>query len=157
MKRYYLTVYKQFPKVTYYTVVEEGKENNETDQFFLRFRDKEKNQKDVQTIKYWLEKIGKEKGALERFFRPERKATAIPIPPPQCDLRLYCHRISDDIVILGGGGEKTSKKVKDSPDALPHFDLMNLIAAFVNSRLQKGQLYTENGKLVGSLKFTTRN
>ena len=154
MKRYHLTVYKALPKVTYYTICIDGKENNETDEFFLRFHDKKKFKKDVQIIKYWLGKIGTENGAQERYFRPEGKAKAIPIE--RSKLRLYCHRISNQIVILGGGGEKTSEKVQGSPDALSHFNLMNTIAAFVSSRLQNKRLTIKGNELIGNLTFTKK-
>lgn len=154
MKRYHLTVYKELPKVTYYTICIEGKEHNETDEFFLRFRNNKKFKKDVQIIKYWLQKIGTENGAQERYFRPERKAKAIPID--RSKLRLYCHRLSDRIVILGGGGEKSSQKVQGSPDALSHFNLMNTIAAFVNSRLHNQKLTIEGSELIGNLTFTKK-
>lgn len=154
MKRYSLTIYKKFPKVTYYTIHSEGEEYSETDKFFLRFDGKKRFATDVQHIKYWLEKIGNENGAQERYFRLEGRAKALPLHPPRTKLRLYLHRISDDIVILGGGGKKTSKKVQNSPDALPHFELMNMISSFVDSRLRKQQLFIKNGELKGSLKFS---
>ena len=56
---------------------------------------------------------------MERYFRPEGNLNdrihALPlytIPrPKQCNgtLRLYCIRISDQLLILGGGGEKTTQ------------------------------------------------
>ncbi|MGW8121720.1 hypothetical protein ACV07N_03595 [Roseivirga echinicomitans] len=156
MKRYHLVIYKVLPKVTFYTVCTDGKENSETDEFFIRFKDREKFNRDVQIIKYWLEKIGTVNGAQERYFRQEKRAKAIPIPPPGSKLRLYCHRVSDEIVVLGGGGQKTSKKVQDSPDALPHFDLMNDIAAFVNTRLRNQKLTIKDKELIGNLNFTKK-
>lgn len=50
-------------------------------------------------------------GALERFFRPEGgindSVQALPIESGK--LRLYCLRLSDQIVILGNGGVKNTR------------------------------------------------
>lgn len=57
-----------------------------------------------------------DKGALERFFRNEGrmkdnlKALAI----DSHKLRLYCLRISDQILILGNGGVKTTRTYQEN-------------------------------------------
>ena len=65
-----------------------------------------------------IESIAKvsETGAKERFFRPEGslndRVVAIPLATRPRDrtrhgsLRLYCIRVSENLLILGGGGEK---------------------------------------------------
>ena len=69
--------------------------------------------------------IGKE-GVLESFFRPEGKFSdrvcAIPLltyprkPSDNCgSLRLYCIRMTDSLLILGGGGEKKTRVYEDDP------------------------------------------
>lgn len=56
-----------------------------------------------------------EKGALERFFRNEGKMSdnlcALSIDSRR--LRLYCLRISDQILIVGNGGEKTTRTFQE--------------------------------------------
>lgn len=153
MKRYSIELFKSFGKVNFYTVHKRGSNFSETDNFLLRFKDDPKHTKDVQTITYWIEKIGREYGANERYFRPERKAHAIPIPPPKSKLRLYCLRINEQIVVLGNGGKKTSQKVQDSPDAFPHFELMNKLAHIFNLKKEKGEITIEENELQGDLSF----
>ncbi|RYE55045.1 MAG: hypothetical protein EOP48_11030, partial [Sphingobacteriales bacterium] len=115
--------YLTLKMVTYYTVRIRGETLSETEKFFQRFNGTA-YEKDLGNLRYWLEeKIGKERGATERYFRPEKKAHALPPPIPSSDLRLYCYRCSDSIVILGNGGLKESKKAQDSPDCYPHFQL----------------------------------
>jgi hypothetical protein len=41
------------------------------------------------------------------------------------ELRLYCVCVTEKVVILANGGVKTSQKVQDSPDLLPHFRFVN--------------------------------
>lgn len=152
MKRYQITLYKHFPNASLYTIHEQNAALCETDQFFLRFKDDPDRTRDVQIIKEWLEQIG-ERGALERYFKPEGNAMAIPIPPPKSDLRLYCYRVSDEILILGNGGIKTSKKVHDSPDALPHFNLMNSVAYIFSLKRGRNEITVDDFDLVGDLNF----
>lgn len=152
MKRYQITLYKQYPNVGLYSIQEQGASLCETDQFFKRFKDDETYSRDIQIIKRWVEQIG-ERGAKERYFKPEGRAKAIPLPPPKSDLRLYCYRISDNILILGNGGIKTSKKVKDSPDAFPHFKIMNDVAFVFELKRSKGEIKVDGTSLSGDLSF----
>lgn len=152
MKRYQITFYKAFSGANLYSIHEQGTALCETDQFFSRFMANPAFGADIQIIKGWMEKIG-EHGALERYFKPEGKALAIPVPPPKSDLRLYCYRVSDEILIVGNGGIKTSKKVKDSPDCFPHYELMNRLAYIFEMKRAKGQIGIREGKVVGDLDF----
>lgn len=152
MKRYFeIKPYVSFDKTYFYTIEEVGKGINETDEFFIRFKDDPDYQKDIETIKYWIQKIGKESGALERHFRPESKAKAIPIIKSK--LRLYCFRISDELVILGNGGIKSSQKVQDSPDAFPHFEVMNTVAFVIQMKLENNQIDITGKDISGDLTF----
>lgn len=153
MKRYTIELFKSFEKTIFYTIHEREMDYSETDKFFLRFKDDPKHIKDVEIIKYWIEKIGREYGAKDRHFRPERKAHAIPIPPPKSNLRLYCYRVNEQIVILGNGGKKSSQKAQDSPDAFPHFTLMNNFASIFKIKLESGNIAIENKQLKGDLSF----
>lgn len=60
-------------------------------------------------------------GAQERYFRPEGKMIdylfAIPQKGLDCELRVFCLRISEKLVILGNGGikKKSVKKYQDDP------------------------------------------
>lgn len=153
MKRYTIELYKSFEKTIFYTIHEREVTFSETDKFFLRFKDNPKYIKDIEVIKYWIEKIGREYGAKDRHFRPERKAHAIPIPPPKSDLRLYCFRVNEQIVILGNGGKKSSQKAQDSPDALPHFKLMNDFVSIFKIKLENGNITIKNDRLKGDLSF----
>ena len=57
-------------------------------------------------------------GAFERFFRPEGKmsdrVTALSIDSRK--LRLYCLRISDQILIVGNGGIKSTRTYEESTE-----------------------------------------
>jgi hypothetical protein len=62
-----------------------------------------------------------ENGAQERYFRPEGKMldylTAIPQKGLGCELRVFCLRLSEKVIILGNGGIKPKgvRKYQDDP------------------------------------------
>jgi hypothetical protein len=62
-----------------------------------------------------------EHGAQERYFRPEGKIldylTAIPQRGLGCELRVFCLRLTENIIILGNGGIKTKdvRKYQEDP------------------------------------------
>ena len=97
-----------------------GKETTEFQEFLISFKDIDDNylRSDFNRILASLSTMINN-GIMERYFRPEGNLNdrihALPlytIPrPKQCNgtLRLYCIRISDQLLILGGGGEKTTQ------------------------------------------------
>ncbi|HCX23893.1 MAG: hypothetical protein CMB80_12685 [Flammeovirgaceae bacterium] len=155
MKRYTITKYHEYPAVQLYTVEFEGLESNETDLFISRFSSLEEHSFDFNAIISWINRIG-EYGALERYFRPEKRACAIPISSGH-NLRLYCFRVTDEILILGNGGVKSSQKVKNSPDCFPHFEIMNQVATKVYWALKNEKLKIAGRELIGKLNFKTQS
>ena len=95
-------------KTALYSISFENDGTTEFEKFVEEFEQNAKYNRDYQRIIAALQAI-LNLGALERFFRPEGKikdsVAAIPIEGGK--LRLYCLRISEQIVILGNGGERT--------------------------------------------------
>ena len=87
---------------------------SEFEKFLNEFKDNATYNRDFNVILLALSKII-DKGALERFFRNEGrmndnvKALAI----DSRKLRLYCLRISDQILILGNGGVKNTRTYQE--------------------------------------------
>ena len=156
MKRYRITLYKKYQKVSFYTIHEQEEELCETDKFFVRFKDDPAYVTDIQIIKYWMERIGNEQGAMERHFRPEKRAHAIPIPPPKSKLRLYCYRLNEQIVVLGNGGIKSSRSAQGSEETKPHFDLANDLAYILNLKISKQEITIQGQDLHGDLEIYTK-
>jgi hypothetical protein len=105
---------EQHTKATFYTFRFQDEEFSEFDKFFNQFNEQEKFDKEMDTITYWMQVIGRE-GVLERYFRPEGgNAKAIPIDIGR-KLRLYCFRIDNIFLLIGGGGHKLVKKYQDDP------------------------------------------
>ncbi len=103
---------------SFYTVRYLDAEISETERFFDKFYRDASLKSYVQELAVLLQnEIGNKYGAREIFFRPERKAQALPPKPGLREiripynfpLRLYCLRLSNSCVILFNGGEKTSQ------------------------------------------------
>ena len=106
---------------SYYTVLQDGHELSETDKFFAKYRHDIRLKTYLQELVKFLEiVIGEEYGALKEFFRFENTAQALPpsgtyqieeltIDYGNFPLRIYCLRLSDNLVVLFNGAEKTSQ------------------------------------------------
>ncbi len=108
-KRTTLELVEQSEKVSLYSISFAMDRTTEFERFLSKFEEEASLNTDYQKILYALSII-LNKGALERYFRPEGNMNdnlcALPIESGR--LRLYCLRISDEIVILGNGDVKRS-------------------------------------------------
>lgn len=117
MKTAELKIIAQSENVTLYSICFDGNQETEFDKFLTKFKDNATVNHDFRTILLALEKIIGN-GALERYFRLEGKANddvcALAIDSKQ--LRLYCLRISDQILIAGNGGLKVTRTYQESEE-----------------------------------------
>jgi hypothetical protein len=109
-----LKTIEQNDNVGLFSICFEDNSESEFEKFLLEFKDNATYNKDFDTIILALAKII-EKGALERFFRNEGRMNdnvkALSIDSRK--LRLYCLRISDQILILGNGGVKSTRTYQE--------------------------------------------
>ena len=107
----------QSDNVGLYSLLFDGKQETEFRDFLLKFKDNATLNKDYEAIVRAIDKIIAN-GALERYFRTEGRmadnVAALAIDSKR--LRLYCLRISDQILILGNGGEKTTRTYEESKE-----------------------------------------
>ncbi len=140
---------------TFYTVRWEDSPISETDKFFMKYEIHIIFQRSIQELATFISnEIGDKFGALEYFFRFENAAQALPpsgrykvehlsINFGNFPLRLYCLRISETLVVLFNGGEKTSTTAQGGKTSMA-FQEANLFAKRILDAL--------NGKeiLIGS-------
>lgn len=108
-----LKTIEQSDNVSLYSIRFEANGESEFEKFMTEFMNNSKYKREYDIIILALKKII-DKGALERFFRLEGgkiKALAI---DSKC-LRLYCLRISNEILILGNGGVKKTRTFEQTP------------------------------------------
>lgn len=114
--------------------------------FYAKFIENAKLNHDLLRIVQIVDKIA-DKGALERFFRPEGKMkdSVVALPVLSSKLRLYCLRLSNGILILGNGGVKSSQTYEED-DSLRGYVL----------NLQKFEELLKEGKRNGTVTITER-
>lgn len=117
MKTATLKTLEQTDNVSLYSICFDGKDVSEYEAFLLKFKEDAKLNEDYKKIILALEKIVAV-GAFERFFRPEGKmndhVAALSIDSRK--LRLYCLRISDQILIVGNGGVKNTRTYQENDE-----------------------------------------
>lgn len=106
---------EQSDNVGLYSICINGDES-EFEKFITKFKDNASVSKEFRTIILAIVKITSD-GALERLFRTEGKyrdnVAALSIDSHT--LRLYCLRISNNVVILGNGGIKKTATYQQDP------------------------------------------
>lgn len=109
-----LKTIEQNDNVSLFSICFYENSESEFEKFLLKFKGNAVYNKDFNTILMAISKII-DKGALERFFRIEgkRKDNVAALAIDSHRLRLYCLRISDQIVILGNGGVKTTRTYQE--------------------------------------------
>ena len=92
-----------------------------------------------------------EVGALERFFRPEGKIEddLVALPLDSGKLRLYCLRISDQILVIGNGGIKDVKRYEDSRQLLGYVMDLQRFDRLLQAMLESGSIVIEERVLKG--------
>ncbi len=117
MKEVTLKTLEQTDNVSLYSICFDGNALSEYEAFVQKFKDDATLNIDYKKIILALEKIVAV-GAFERFFRPEGKmndrVAALSIDSRK--LRLYCLRISDQILIVGNGGLKSTRTYEENTE-----------------------------------------
>lgn len=95
---------------TIYTFQFLAETESEFELFYNKFKEDAEYNPDLMRIVTFIDKIA-DRGAMERYFRPEGKYNdgVRALPVIQSKLRLYCLRLSEKILILGNGGVKKTK------------------------------------------------
>ena len=103
-----------------------------------------------------MDKIA-EKGALERYFRPEgRYGDGVGVIPIDVGnkVRLYCLRLSDKILVFGNGGVKDAATWQESESLAHYVKLLIDTSRFISSRIKDGSLVLVDKEIIGNLNFS---
>jgi hypothetical protein len=151
-----IQLFKAFKKVNYYTLWVEGRSRSETDDFFFRFEGNEQVAIDLDMLVSWIVEIGENRGAKARYFRFENDADGLP-PPSHimaelgddfCRLRLFCVRLSEQVVVLINGDLKTVRTVQESPELLAKFRFANKMAGQLIRLMSEGELLLDRKEIL---------
>lgn len=139
----------------YYSVHFEGKDVDEVRDFFLRHESMAQVQDELDEILAWIDGIAHQTGALEEFFRDERKVAALPPENPARKrnyrrfriqyqetnrLRLYLVRFNGCVVVLLNGGLKTHRDPEQCPNVRRYFREAQSIADALDDALDNGDI-----------------
>lgn len=144
---------KEYERVVFYSVVVNGEEDKESlFELFISQHTVSESAK-LNHILAWIRVLGNKYGAKDRYFRHEMAAEGLPpngihreptyIEEDQNvsnNLRLYCHRLSDHVVVLFGGDVKTATKAQDCPLVKHHFNLANTLSRLIDKSFADGDL-----------------
>lgn len=149
-KKATLELIEQSDVVSLYSISFEMDRTTEFERFMQKFESEASFNKDYQKIIYALHLI-LEKGALERYFRPEGsmndEVCALPIESGK--LRLYCLRISDQILIIGNGGEKHTQTYQEDKTLYGYVVDLQKFDAILKKEMEDGGVCVMEKKLDG--------
>ena len=150
MKTVSLKTIEQNDNVSLYSICFNSNEVSEFEDFLIKFRDNSTLNRDFQRILLALEKII-DRGALERFFRIEGRmndrVSALSIDSHK--LRLYCLRISDQILIVGNGGVKNTRTYQEDEILSGYVMDLQRFDELLKQAQQNGSITIEKNVIVG--------
>lgn len=147
----------------FYTVryIDSDNDDNlsETDKFFDKFFNVERFKQNIFDIVELIDYIGN-KGANINLFREERDFHAIPPKDIKLSkieiniekssvLRLYCLRLTENVVILFNGDEKTSQKAQEGKTSMVFNEAISFTQK-INEALISKDIKIKRNKLVCS-------
>lgn len=57
------------------------------------------------------------------------------------NLRLYCHRLNEYVVILFSGAIKTAHTAQECPNVKPHFELANKLTVTIDKAFKENEIF----------------
>ena len=142
---------RQTEKAGLFTICFEGESYTEFQKFIIKGNENATLQPDLQKILNALQRMMSAVGFLERYFRPEGKmrdrVTALPIQTSK--LRLYCLRLSDCVLIVGNGGQKTTKSYEEDPELNGYVITLQKLDDILRLAEQKGTIRIEETEIEG--------
>jgi len=142
---------------TFYTVRWDDSELSETDKFFEKYEDHKEFGKSLMEMASFLNQvIANDYGALDDFFRFENSAQALPpagkyqigelhVNFYNFPLRLYCLKITENILVLFNGSEKTAQTAQGGKTSMT-FHNANEFAKRITDALNDGTIIVSNKK-----------
>ena len=155
-QEYSIELLEEYDKVNFYSIRMAGEELTELEAIFEKFPEGSEYDNDIDIIISWIDQIA-ERGALERYFRPEGNygdgVGVIPIEVGNKP-RLYCLRLSDKILVFGNGGIKDSRSWQESKALAPYVKLLIDTSRFISSRIKDGTIVLVDKEIMGNINFS---
>lgn len=128
-----------------FSIIFDGEDISEFEKFIEAFKNEADVSRDLNLILSYIENMLYNAGFLERYFRPEGKYSdnvcALPIVSGK--LRLYCLRLSDNVLIAGGGGRKTTKTYNEDSNLNGYVISLQKLDSILKAEIKKGNITIE--------------
>lgn len=150
MKKATVKMIEKSDNVGLYSICFEGNDLTEYERFLKRFMDDATLNEDFRKIFRAINRIVAN-GALERYFRPEGKMndSLVALSIDSKVLRLYCLRISDQILIVGNGGAKTTRTYEESEELSGYVMDLQKFDSLIEQGVREGKLKIERNVITG--------
>lgn len=136
--------------VSLYSISFEIDRTTEFERFLEKFENQAEWNKDYQKVLYAISLI-LDHGALERYFRPEGKISdeVCAIPVESGNIRLYCLRISDEILVIGNGDIKHTATYEEDQRLLGYVLDLQKFEKLLQNDIEAGIVTVEKRHLLG--------
>ncbi|MBO7067707.1 MAG: hypothetical protein J6W52_03375 [Bacteroidaceae bacterium] len=143
---------KQTEKNGLFSLIFENEAYSEFEKFIEKFKNEADVARDLNVILSYIEQMINGAGFLERFFRPEGKMRddVCALPVVSGKLRLYCLRLSDSVLIAGGGGRKTTKTYDEDSNLNGYVISLQKLDELIKAEVRKGNIIIESGTIRGT-------
>ncbi len=134
-----------------FTIIFEGESYTEFQKFIMKGHENATLQPDLQKILTALQRMLNAVGFLERYFRPEGKMRdrVVALPIQSGKLRLYCLRLSDSVLIVGNGGQKTTKTYNEDKELTGYVVSLQKLDELLRHAERKGIVKIETTSISG--------
>lgn len=150
MKKAKLKILEQSDNVGLYSICFNENDLTEYELFIQKFLNDATLNRDFQKIFRAITRI-MANGALERYFRTEGKLkdnlAALSIDSKV--LRLYCLRISDQILIVGNGGVKITRTYEEDMELSGYVMDLQKFDVLLSQELARGRIKLEQNIITG--------
>ena len=153
----------RYKKVAYYSVCIDDASVSLFEEFIKHHEVANKSK--LNHVLEWMKIIGDKYGARSYLFRPEAEfADASALPPKGIErepffielgkkkannIRLYCLRANDNVVILFNGDIKTTQYPQDCPNVKLHFKQANQLTKAIDTAFREKEIrWNEDGTLI---------
>lgn len=145
MKKVTINSVMQTPQRGLFTITLDGEAVSEFSKFVKEYSGDAECGRDLDLILLALKKMIIGSGFLERYFRIEGKMSdsvyALPIETSK--LRLYCLRLSDEILIAGNGGKKRTRTYEEDGALHSYVLTLQQLDKAIKLALKKGKVTIE--------------
>ncbi|MBO7445011.1 MAG: hypothetical protein J6T59_07650 [Bacteroidales bacterium] len=142
---------RQTDRAGLFTICFEGESFTEFQKFITKGNENVTLQPDLQKILNALQYMMNAMGFLDRYFRPEGRmrdrVAALPIQSSK--LRLYCLRLSDNVLIVGNGGQKSTRTYEEDSELNGYVIQLQKLDDLLKMAEAKGEITIEGNYISG--------